>query len=216
MATPVYENATVPAKKEPKLNRVRVDYPMDQVADSVLGLKGLWESRSDDFPFFTLGKSAYLDGNTTEYFSGAKKLNDVLIKTFASLYKRVGEVLRKELGENIFYDPLLALPAFHIFPSNERSLSVSGGWHIDIPHKTLDLGYMDASTFTLPVMLPTGGGGMDFDTGYYPYTVGEMVIHDGKKPHRIASFKTYKENEYRITLQGHIVRGDRKKLITFW
>ncbi|SVD48193.1 uncharacterized protein METZ01_LOCUS401047, partial [marine metagenome] len=59
---------------------------MDQVADSVLELKHLWESRSDDFPFFTLGKSAYLDGNTEEYFKGADKLNPVLMKTFKPLY----------------------------------------------------------------------------------------------------------------------------------
>ena len=216
MSISICENAIDPAIDEPNLNRVGVDYPMGEVADSVLGLKALWESRSNNFPFFTLGKSAYLDGNTAKYFSGAKKLNGLLIKTFAPLYKRVGEVLGRELGEKIFYDPLLALPGFHIFPSDERSLSISGGWHIDLPHITLGLGVKDVNAFTLPIMLPTGGGGMDFDSGYYPYVVGEMVIQDGKKRHKVASFKKYRENEYRITLQGHIVRCDRDKLIMFW
>ena len=38
-----------------KTKRVPLDFSMDQVADSVLELRNLWESRSDDFPFFTLG-----------------------------------------------------------------------------------------------------------------------------------------------------------------
>jgi hypothetical protein len=189
---------------------------MGQVADSVLELKDLWESRSDDFPFFTLGKSAYLDGNTKEYFDGANKLNPVLMKTFRPLYKRVTNVIGSELGEKIFFNFDLALPAFHIFPSDEKLLSIAGNWHIDNPHITLGLGEMDASAFTLPVMLPTGGGGVDFEDGYHPYSVGDMVIHDGKKLHRIASYKKYKKDEYRITLQGHIIRDNRSRLIMFW
>ena len=154
---------------------------MDQVADSVLELRDLWESRSDDFPFFTLGKSAYLDGNTKEYFDGADKLNPVLMKTFRPLYKRVTNVIGNELGEKIFFKFDLALPAFHIFPSDKKLLSVSGNWHIDNPHTTLELGEMDTSAFTLPVMLPTGGGGMEFEDGYYPYTgyMDEMRISKG-------------------------------------
>ena len=189
---------------------------MDQVADSVLELKHLWESRSDDFPFFTLGKSAYLDGNTKEYFEGAEKLNPVLMETFRQLYKHVSNVLGCELGEEILSDDDLAIPGFHIFPSDKKLLSISGNWHIDNPHTTLELGEMDASAFTLPVMLPTGGGGVEFEDGYHPYTVGEMVMHDGKQLHRIASYKKYKKGEYRITLQGHIVRGNKGNLIMFW
>ena len=204
-------------KKENKIKRVKVDYPMDQVADSVLKLKDSWESRSDDFPFFTLGKSAYLDGYSPEYFLGAWKYNGILMKEFEPLYDKIGEVLGREMGEEIFLESSLALPAFHIFPSDEKLLSVSGNWHFDKPHITLDLGDSDqVRAFTLPVMLPTGGGGMDFEDGYFPYSVGEMVIHDGKKLHRIASYKKYKKDEYRITLQGHIVRNDRAKLIMFW
>ena len=189
---------------------------MGQVADSVLELRNLWESRSDDFPFFTLGKSAYLDGNTEEYFEGAEKLNPVLMETFRPLYKHVSNVLGCELGEEIFSKLDLALPAFHIFPSDKKLLSISGNWHIDNPHTTLELGDMDASAFTLPVMLPTGGGGVEFEDGYHPYSVGEMIIHDGKQLHRIASYKKYKQGEYRITLQGHIVRDDKGNLIMFW
>ena len=197
------------------MQRVPLNFSMDQVADSVLELKHLWESRSDDFPFFTLGKSAYLDGNTEEYFKGADKLNPVLMKTFKPLYKRVANVLGSELGEKILSDDDLALPGFHIFPSDEKLLLISGNWHSDMPHMTLDLGDKDANAFTVPVMLPTGGGGMEFEDGYYPYAVGEMIMHSGKRSHRISSYKKYKQGEYRITLQGHIVRRNTG-LIMFW
>ena len=203
-------------KGDLKIRRVQLDFPMDQVVDSVLKLRNLWESRSLDFPFFTLGKSAYLDGNTEEYFKGARKLNPVLMKTFHPLYKRVANVLGNDLGERTFFKFNVALPGFHIFPSDEKLLSVSGNWHIDNPHVALELGQVDTSAFTVPVMLPISGGGMDSEDGYHPYTVGEMIMHDGKQLHRIASYKKYKQGEYRITLQGHIVRNDRGNLIMFW
>ena len=48
------------------MKRVALDFDCKQVADNVRGLgrMGKWESRSDEFPFYTLGKSAYLDGNS--------------------------------------------------------------------------------------------------------------------------------------------------------
>ena len=199
-----------------KIKRVPLDFSMRQVAELVLELQNLWESRSDDFPFFTLGKSAYLDGNTEEYFKGVRRLNPVLMKTFHPLYQRVANVLGNELGEKPFFKLHVALPAFHIFPSDEKLLSIAGNWHTDSPHTTLELGQVDTSAFTVPVMLPTGGGGMESEDGYHPYAVGEMIMHDGKQLHRIASYKKYKQGEYRITLQGHIVRDDRGNLIMFW
>jgi hypothetical protein len=53
--------------------------------------------------------------------------------------------------------------------------------------------------------LPTGGGGIDIRVGgesdqYFEYDTGELVIHDGMTPHRIASYREYKPDEYRITL----------------
>ena len=198
-----------------KIKRVPLDFSMDEVGDLVLELRNLWETRPNDFPFFTLGKSAYLDGNTNEYFKGADRLNSVLMKTFQPLYKRVANVLGRELREEILLEDDLALPGFHIFPSDKKLLLVSGNWHSDTPHMTLGLGGKDANSFTVPVMLPTGGGGVEFEDGYKPYAVGEMVMHNGQHLHRIASYKKYKPNEYRITLQGHIVRSDAN-LIMFW
>ena len=199
-----------------KIKRVSLDFPMRQVADSVLDLRNLWESRSEDFPFYTLGKSAYLDGNTEDYYSGADRLNKILMETFRPLYKFVAGSLAEELGERVYFKLKLALPGFHIFPSDEKLLSITGNWHFDKPHKTLCLGEVDASAFTVPVMLPSSGGGMESEEKYHPYSVGEMVMHSGEELHRIAKYNKYREGEYRITLQGHIVRDDKGNLIMFW
>ena len=203
-----------------KIKRIRLHFDASKVVESLLGLRDRWESRSDDFPFFTLGKSAYLDGKTGEYFSGAEKLNPVLMKTFMSLYQALAPALSKELGEQVLFNLKLALPAFHIFPADEKLLSISGHWHTDYPHITLGLGDKDVSAFTVPIMLPASGGGMDirhsWGDEYCEYSVGEMIMHDGKTLHRIANYKKYKQGEYRITLQGHIVRDEMDRLTMFW
>ena len=57
---------------------------------------------------------------------------------------------------------------------------------------------------------------MESEEKYHPYSVGEMVMHSGEELHRIAKYNKYREGEYRITLQGHIVRDDKGNLIMFW
>ena len=204
------------------MKRVALDFDCTQVADLVrdLGQIGKWESRSDEFPFFTLGKSAYLDGNSQAYYQGAERINLTLLRTFYSFYKKVAGKLSNHFGEWVVLNPKLALPGFHIFPADPKLLSVSGNWHLDTPHETLGIGDKDAHAFTIAVEMPTGGGGMDIRFGgdqdqYVEYNVGEMFIHSGMVPHRIASYREYVEGDFRITLQGHIVRSG-KNLIMFW
>ena len=204
------------------MKRVALDFDCKQVADNVkdLGRIGKWEGRSNEFPFFTLGKSAYLDGNSETYYQGAESMNLIMFQLFRDLYKEVAGKLSDHLGEWVVFNPKLALPGFHIFPADPKLLSVSGNWHLDSPHETLGLGDKDAHAFTIAVEMPTGGGGMDFRFGgdedqYVEYNVGEMFIHSGAVPHRIASYRQYVEGDCRITLQGHIVR-DGKDLIMFW
>jgi hypothetical protein len=204
------------------MKRVALDFDCKQVSDNVRGLgrMGKWESRSDEFPFYTLGKSAYLDGNSGTYYQGADGMNLTLFRTFNSFYKEVAGKLSTFLGEWVVFNPKLALPGFHIFPADPKLLSVSGNWHLDSPHETLGIGDKDVHAFTIAVEMPTGGGGMDFRFGgdedqYVEYNVGEMFIHSGAVPHRIASYRQYVEGDCRITLQGHIVR-DGKDLIAFW
>ena len=204
------------------MNRIPLDIDCREIADEVRNLRdcGKWQSRSYDFPFYTLGVSAYLDGNTEKYYSGAKQLNPGMLYWFFKLYQEVSGQLSNYFDEWVLFNPSLALPGFHIFPSNKKLLTVAGNWHLDAPHTTLGMGDKDTHAFTVAIELPTGGGGMDMKIGgesneYIEYQVGELVLHDGMTPHRIASYREYKPDEYRITLQGHIVR-DGKDLIMFW
>ena len=84
---------------------------------------------------------------------------------------------------------------------------------MDVPHNTLNLGDKDPSAFTVPISLPVSGGGMDWinEVGgkeHIPYNERELVLHSGLDVHRIAGMKKYMPGEYRITLQGHLIRRD--------
>ena len=68
-------------------------------------------------------------------------------------------------------------------------------------------------SYTLAIELPKSGGGVDFVDEFHQrqhlaYNKGDLVIHTGEEIHRIAGLKKYVEGEYRITMQGHIVRRD--------
>jgi len=42
-----------------------------------------------------------------------------------------------------------------------------------------------------------------------------MIWHDGKTLHRIAGFKEHVPNEFRITMQGHLIRRNNRMEV-FW
>ena len=50
---------------------------------------------------------------------------------------------------------------------------------------------------------------------HIPYRERELVLHSGKEYHRIAGMKKYTPGEYRITLQGHLIRRG-KTMEVFW
>ena len=196
-----------------------LDYDKDKVVSNIFKLQDMWVSRSNDFPFYTLGRSAYLDGKTPEYKNMQKGMNELLYNNFKELYNNVLHVLQDKLNERIYLPKDLCYPGFHIFPSDESLLTIAGNWHEDYPHETLEIGSKDASTFTVPILLPESGGGIDCMINdapiYISYKENEMLWHDGTTLHRIASFKEYKPNEYRITLQGHLIRRNNKMEV-FW
>jgi len=194
-------------------------FDLEKIFDTVQLLRDHWDKRAPNMEFYTLGKAVYLDGNTPAYFEGAKEKNLVLSQHLGFMYKELREMFSVILGEPVFFDHNIALPGFHVFPSDPQFLSMSGSWHVDLPHNTLGLGDQDTQAFTIAIKLPTGGGGMDMKIGgkdeYVEYQEGKMYLHPGTNVHRISCYKEYVPDEYRITLQGHLVR-DNGKLITFW
>ena len=200
--------------------RIKLDIDTKEIVKSIFDCSKHWESRSNDYPFYTLGKSAYLDGKTDAYYKDSEWLNDILLDHFSGLYESVIDALQKELEESIELALDLALPGFHIFPSDPKFLTMAGNWHQDYPHHTLGLGDIDPLSFTVAIHLPKSGGGMDYmDEFHQPqhlgYNEGDLILHEGLTIHRIAGLKAYVPNEYRITFQGHIIRRDNI-LEVFW
>ena len=165
--------------------------------------------------FQTLGASAYLD-DPRVYPAMANAFNQINMGAFGKMH----DIVNQKLSEH-FNMPVgvirqdVGLPSFHIFGEacNGRSASV----HVDEPYERVDFSALDWDhpfSFTLPIALPTVGGGVEFweimpDEGnftegcYHDYTLGTLYLHDGKTPHRIANRGPMGKGEHRITLQGH-------------
>ena len=121
---------------------IRIPLNIDAVgiAKRIKALKNkgsLWESRSADFPFYTVGKAAYLDGRSGNYYPDVRLINPILLHLFTGMYREVAGKLSKHFGEWVTMNASLALPGFHVFPSDERLVGVAGHWHLDYPHTTL-------------------------------------------------------------------------------
>ena len=189
---------------------LKLDIPCN-VVDIILDMQPLWIPRANEYPFFTMGRCAYIDGNTDIYYKESARLNVILLKKLNFLYENVLKGLSFLLGEPVKLAHDLAIPGFHIFQSDPLLLTTSGGWHKDIPHTTLKLGSIDPYSFTLPIQLPSSGAGLDYINGlrqkkYFAYEKNNLMLIDGSLVHRISRSREYIPGEYRITLQGHLIR----------
>lgn len=205
-----------------KHKKISLDIDTQDILEKVYKLTSLWVSRSDEYPFYTLGRSAYLDGKTKEYYAESEWQNELLAQNFYGLYSKLLDSLAFIFDETVILTEDLAIPGFHIFPSDPTFIekNIAGNWHQDFPHVTLGAGIDDAYAYTVAIALPRSGGGMEYITkantvAYLPYKRKELILHDGLTFHRIAGLKEYVPNEYRITLQGHIIRRNGQ-LETFW
>lgn len=196
-----------------------LDIDMQPIIERLFSLRKHWQLRSDLYPFYTLGKSAYLDGLLPDYHNHFET-DRIILENFKDLIDAILEYLSNLHNESVVLSFDLACPGFHIFESSMRFQGVSGNWHYDYPHETLKLNGTDPSTVTVAIMLPKSGAGLDWIDGngqqqYLPYHKGCIITHDGKTPHRIAGFKEIVHNEYRISMQGHLIRRD-KTLELYW
>ena len=189
----------------------------NEILFNVVKLNDWWIRRSDA-PFFTLGRNAYMDGKTEAYFHTAKILNPKLMRHFPDLYADLLLYLTDHIGEEVHLNHDFAYPSFHIFESDPAFLDYPSNWHKDFPHETLGLKNDTAYSFTVVIEIPSSGAGLEYREGeekYLKYNVGDIIIHKGDFLHNIARLKEYVPNEYRITLQGHVIRHDGS-LIMYW
>lgn len=193
-----------------KFNVGNLNIDTQDIAERLFSLKEHWQLRSEYYPFYTLGKSAYLDGASPEYHNH-HKTDIILIDNFEDLILSIITYLSEFYGEKILLTDDLAVPGFHIFESNLKFEGMSGSWHYDLPHQTLKIDGADNSTVTVVIKIPKSGAGLDWidDNGhqqYLAYNEQDIITHNGMTPHRIAAFKDIVDGEYRITMQGHLIR----------
>jgi len=205
-----------------KYTTYKLDIDTKDITDTVYKMTELWISRSNEYPFFTLGRNAYQDGKTSDYNKDIKWQNNLMAQNFYNLYEKVLYALGTHFRETVTIAPDLSIPGFHIFPSDPVFIEkeIVGHYHYDNPHEILGINSKFNHAYTVAIELPSSGGGMDYISEehfpiHIPYKVGDIVIHDGSTLHRISGLKKYVPNEYRITLQGHIIRRNGI-LETFW
>ena len=186
-------------------------------ADEVVAHHRHWTPRDK---FYTLGAATYQD-EPMNYPKVADEENPVLLAGFtpllAACYRQFGQSF------TTYHHPRgIALPGFHIFTPEASDLQ--GHIHIDEPWKfiTFPLIWHSPFSFTLPLQLPDGDGGMEYwpditeeelhaythnriipPPEYCEYEVGKMYIHTGNFHHRIANRRGIGNGQLRITLQGH-------------
>ena len=84
---------------EHKLFKLNID--TDDITERVYELTEKWISRTDEFPFFTIGRSAYLDGKTPEYNKDIRYDNALILGVFGDLHEQALQTL-----ENYFNEPI--------------------------------------------------------------------------------------------------------------
>lgn len=224
--------------------------------NSVTELKSLWRTHNYNknktgnhipHPFYTLGVPSYLGATNHDkekhYYEVARELNPVMMQKFQWLYEIVMGAVSHMFQEPVRFTEDLAIPGFHIFPTQKGVHYPSIGMHLDLQfklHQWKDkkgIDFKNPLSFTLPFSLSETGGGLnicdrpigqmmfmsdserqktfDEETRYIPYALGELVVHRGLWFHEVAERQSEHSDSDRITLQGHGLR-DRDGWTLYW
>jgi hypothetical protein len=209
--------------------------------DRVHKLKHMWIPRLSGF--FTLGRAGYMDcsdgQSRDKYFEDVKRFNDVLLENFGPLYQALTSALERTLGGRCRLADQYALPGFHVWLGHgiPRYELDAGSVHFDLQY--LDTGLHDGLpasenvlSFTLPLRLPKAGGGLNIWDVRHPefvgwevwpfkrvsrvnYSLGCLVLHTGHELHQIAPVAHVDDDDERICLQGHGIKGNGMWLL-YW
>jgi hypothetical protein len=206
-------------------------------------LSDRWTMRGG-YGFFTLGVASYLDAAELRdtYLAAAALTNPILSDVFGHIYSGLRVFLQEVLDESVTYDERLPLPGFHIFQFDGSEVAdemLAERAHFDLQFLLAVPQWTPEATlsFTLPLGLPSGGGGLavwpvrhEEILGYdlpardiaaqsrceiVDYEIGRMVLHDGFLLHAIGAPAGSAPYGQRITLQGHGVRHEGQWTI-YW
>ena len=202
-------------------------------------LSSHWTPRISGIPFFTMGTPSYIDGKSPRatYVSRVNEMNPLLSAHFAVLLSKVRSSLQDHLQEELIDLPGASLPGFHIFGSHPSFTRPQASIHFDLQHMMVDWPSAPAResvvSFTLPVALPTHGGGLNWwdidyenwfgleegkrqflaetsEKHFLSYQTGRLVVHSGLLLHQIAPARVILPEDRRITLQGHAAKAGER------
>lgn len=237
-----------------EFHRLQLITPLECRAtlDRILALRLSWTGRGEnEFPFFTLGVASYMDlappGSDIDAFDKATFESNARLKLhFPDLLEKVRLGVRTITGTEATFPDRVPLPGFHIWLEDAIPRSPTASIHFDLQYEPL----VERSrlprpqqmlSFTLPVRLPTAGGGLNVwnidyrapdlaqrigdrslheavlshETVFLPYREGELLLHSGNRAHQIAPVPSVYPGDMRITLQGHGVLSEGRWLL-YW
>ena len=169
-----------------------------------------------------------------EYYTKAQIYNPILSERLGWLYKRLANVLAQSLQAPISYQHSLAMPGFHVYLACRLFEQPIASIHCDSQYKLVNWNFPNETdfnnpiSFTLAISLPKFGGGLNIwnlhyqeilqisnaefvqlikskAKSYYPYQVGQLILHSGHTVHQVAPARDIQLNDERITLQGHAI-----------
>lgn len=225
----------------------------ERVSRDVCDLRSQWIPRAQQpASFFTLGLAGYQDLSgpaehvpSRNYYQEAPFFNALILDRFGWLLRRVQSTLEGFLGMTTRFDSRLALPGFHIFDYLAIPTTDVASIHFDLQYQLIDWrdyapapDFSNPISFTLPIRLPKGGGGInEWDLThqemsrtvhndlvsfvrcrsktFYSYSVGMLAIHSGHRLHQIAGVADVQPGDQRITLQGHGLRRGPETVL-YW
>lgn len=225
----------------------------DEICAAVHRLRNFWTQVNEETPFFTLGVASYIefcqpDEAAGRYYGKAREYNPVLREHFPGIMEYLRGTLERHLGEPVAFAEEFGRPGFHIWLTEAIPTFPTASVHFDLQYRPLgwpapaEVDYERPVSFTLPLRLPAGGGGMNVwnihyreveeaaargepvsveelrqvrEQAHYAYTPGSLVLHSGHFLHQIAPTGEVRPGDERITMQGHALRCGGRWLV-YW
>jgi hypothetical protein len=225
----------------------------EDVCSAVHMLRSFWTQVHESTLFFTLGVASYIEfcrpgDAAARYREKALQFNPLLSEYFSGMMENLRSTLQRQLGEPVAFAEGLARPGFHIWLTEAIPTQPTASVHFDLQYQGHgwpaygEADYERPISFTLPVRLPAGGGGMNIwnlnyreveelsasgvpvdihelregrEHEHYAYGLGRLVLHSGHFLHQIAPVEQVVPGDERITLQGHALRCGGRWLL-YW
>jgi hypothetical protein len=229
----------------------------ERASTEVRRLRSQWIPRMPPpASFFTLGVASYQDLTSPvpgvaahDYYQRAPIYNAIILNRLSWLLERVRSTLECWLDAPAHFSERLAVPGFHIFEEPAIPRADGASIHCDLQYQLINWNdgapppdLINPISFTLPIELPRGGGGLNcWDLSYeevpvllrqhrvstvgevirhrkktfHPYSLGVMAVHSGHQVHQIGPSPVVQPEDQRITLQGHGLRRNLEWVL-YW